>query len=202
MPKETKKEKTFTLVSSRLQLLRKTETVGKGKKGKFMSQAELADALHLSEMTIKRYENNNPTLGQSTLAYLATFFNTTVAYLSGTTDIKDPLLYYKTLDDAAAEGLSLYETEIQAENERIKNLFLMCGYQYENISGTSSYDFDGIRAPPVYDGPHKLIDPQGINETIYLSDAELENIKQQLGYTVAFECYRIKRGRDKCNGND
>ena len=95
-----------------------------------MSQAELADALHRSEMTIKRYENNNPTLGQSTLAYLATFFNTTVAYLSGTTDIKDPLLYYKTLDDAAAEGLSLYETEIQVENERIKNLFLMCGYQY------------------------------------------------------------------------
>ena len=41
-----------------------------------------------------------------------------------------------------------------------------------------------------------------MNETIYLSDAELENIKQQLGYTVAFECYRIKRGRDKCNGND
>ena len=202
MPKETKKEKTFTLVSSRLQLLRKTETVGKGRKGKFMSQAELADALHLSEMTIKRYENNNPTLGQSTLAYLATFFNTTDAYLSGATDIKDPLLYYKSLDDAAAEGLSKYETEIQVEIEKIKNLFLMCGYQYENISGTSSYDFDGIGAPAVYGGPHKLIDPQGINETIYLSDDELENIKRQLGDMVAFECFRILRRRGKENGND
>ena len=202
MSKDTKKENTYTLVSSRLKSLRKTETVGKGKKGKFMSQVELADALHLSEPTIKRYEKNNPTLGQSTLEYLAVFFNTTVAYLTGATDIKDPLLYYKTLDDADAEVVSQYETEIQVKIEKIKNLFLMCGYQYENISGTASYDFDGIGAPAVYDGPHKLIDPQGVNETIYLSDDELENIKRQLGDMVAFECYRIKRGRDKCNGND
>lgn len=202
MLKETKKENTYTLISTRLRLLRKSETVGKGKKGKYMSQAELADALHLSEMTIKRYENKNPTLGQTTLEYLATFFNTTVAYLTGATDIKDPLLYYKTLDDAAAEGMSQYETEIQAENERNKNLFAMCGYKYENISGTAVYEFDGIEGPAVYDGPHKLIDPQGINETIYISDDELKNIKRQLGDAVAFECYRIKRGRDNRNGND
>ena len=200
MLKETKKENTYTLISTRLRLLRKSETVGK--KRKYMSQAELGEALNLSVMTIKRYENKNPTLGQTTLEYLATFFNTTVAYLSGATDIKDPLLYYKTLDDAADYEMSRYETEIQAENERNKNLFAMCGYKYENIGGTAAYEFDGIEVPAVYEGPHKLVDPQGINEVIYLSDDELENIKRQLGDTVAFECYRIKRGRENRNGND
>ena len=200
MLKETKMENAYTLVSARLRLLRETETVGK--KRKYMSQAELGAALNFSLSTIKRYENNNPTLGQTTLECIATFFNTTVAYLTGASDIKDPLLYYKTLDDAADDEMSRYETEIQAENERTKNLFAICGYKYENISRTAAYDFDGIEAPAVYDGPHKLIDPQGVNETIYISDDELENIKRQLGDMVAFECYRIKRGRDNRNGND
>lgn len=200
MLKETKKEKAYTLVSARLRLLRETETVGK--KRKYMSQEELGAALNFSLSTIKRYESNNPTLGQTTLECIATFFNTTVAYMTGASDIKDPLLYYKSLDDAADYGMSRYETEIQAENERNKNLFAMCGYKYENISRTAVYDFDGIEGPAVYDGPHKLIDPQGVNETIYISDDELKNIKRQLGDTVAFECYRIKRGRDNRNGND
>ena len=199
MRRETKKENTYTLMSCRLQKLRKTETIGKGKNGKCMSQSDLANALHLSVMTIKRYENNNPMLGESTLSHFAAFFNTTVAYLTGATDIKDPLLYYKTLDD---EALSEYMLAEHAETERIKNLFAMCGYQYKNISHTACYEFDGIAAPKRYNGPHELTDPKGINETIYLSDEELENLKHQLYDTIAFECYRIRRGRGEHNGNN
>lgn len=168
-----------------------------------VSQENFAEMIGLSDRTqVYRYEIGKALPGKKRLKKIADATNTTVEYLLGETDIKDPLLYYKTLDDAAAEGMSQYETEIQAENERNKNLFAMCGYKYENISRTAVYDFDGIEGPAVYDGPHKLIDPQGINETIYISDDELKNIKRQLGDTVAFECYRIKRGRENRNGND
>jgi len=192
-------EKSFTLMSERLKRLRETETTGEKRKN--MSQSELADALNLSEATIKRYETKNPTLGLTTLEHIAKYFNTTVDYLTGTTDIKDPLLYYQSLEEDSAEGYNQYENDRLAVIERTKALFNMCGYNYENIDNSPGYEFDGLQGEQFFPGPHKLTDPEGLNDTIYLSDGELENIKRLLGDAVAFECFRIKRGRDKKDGN-
>ena len=200
MPKKKEeKEKAFTLVGERLRLLRETKTTGE--KRMHMSQDELGEALNLSKPTIGRYERDNPTLGLSTLEHIAKFFNTTVAYLTGATDIKDPLLYYQEEMRIEDKALDAYETECRVKVERIKALFELCGYSYENVEGTAEYDFDGLQGEQFFPGPHKLTDPAGLNDTIYLSDDELENIKRLLGDAVAFECFRIKRGRDKKDGN-
>lgn len=192
-------ENSYTLVSERLKRLRETETTGKKRKN--MSQTELAEALNLSEATIKRYETNNPTLGKTTLEHIARFFKTTVDYLTGVTDIKNPLLYYRSMEEASIDGLVQYENDRLAGIEKLKALFDVCGYQYESIDGSVEYDFGGLNNEQSFPGPHKLIDPEGLNDDIYFSDKELENLKRLLSDAIAFECFRIKRGRDKKDGN-
>ena len=196
-------EKKFTLVSERFQRLRLTETIGK--KGKPMTQEEFAASIHLSPSTVKRYETKNPVLTETALLYFARYFKTTINYLIGETEIKDPLLYYQEEMRIEDEALDAYETECRVKVERIKALFELCGYSYENIENSKEYIANGfaeaLGEKSIFPGPHKLTDPEGLNDTIYLSDEELENIKRLLGDAVAFECFRIKRGRDKKDGN-
>lgn len=57
-----------------------------------LTQSELASYLNISQRTYSRYENNERAIPVETLSKLATFYNTSVDYLIGRTDIKSPYL--------------------------------------------------------------------------------------------------------------
>ncbi len=180
--------------------------------GKRLTQAQLAEKMGLSEEQIKRYEKyglpKRPGVRNAKALLLAKIFGVVPEYIKGETSIKDPLQYYAWLEqseaeaeDAALAGAAEVFAEEEAREVRYKNLFSMCGYQYEYIGRTTAYDFGGISGTTQYNGPHELRDSQGTNNALYLNDDELKYLMQRLSDTVAFECYRIQRGRDKSHGN-
>lgn len=181
------------IVGERIALLR--EGIG-------ASQEEFAEMIGLQDRTqVHRYEKGTSIPKKSRLAKIADITNTTVSYIRGETNTRDPILYYEELRNAEDAGLADLEIERLSKIERIKSLFNLCGFKYENIESTAQYEFDGATGPKEFNGPHKIMDPQEINDIIYLSDEELKALQERLGDTVAFECFRIKRGRDKENGN-
>ncbi len=166
-----------------------------------VSQESFADMIGLSDRTqVYRYEKGQAVPGKKRLKKIAEIANTTVAYLLGETDIKDPLLYYQATETAADEGYSEYIAEETAKVEHLKSFFNRCGYLYENISNEACYEFavfDGKQ--PI--GPHKLTDKTGLSDPLYLSDEEIKSLFANMSDALAFECFRIIRRRDKENGN-
>ncbi|WP_333637792.1 helix-turn-helix domain-containing protein [Tissierella praeacuta] len=57
---------------------------------KKMSQQALADSLNISQKAISNYENNGRFPDQDVLKHLSNFFNVSLDYLIGTSDIKNP----------------------------------------------------------------------------------------------------------------
>lgn len=57
-----------------------------------LTQSELARFLNISQRTYSRYENNERSIPIETLSKLATFYKTSVDYLIGRTDVKEPYL--------------------------------------------------------------------------------------------------------------
>ena len=64
-----------------LRLLRKENAI---------SQQKLADAISMSQQSINQYENHDTEPDILTLCKLADYFNTSVDFIIGHTDIKDP----------------------------------------------------------------------------------------------------------------
>ena len=57
------------------------------RKEKHISQQELADAIIVTQQSVNRYENHDVEPGIETLIKMAKFFNTSVDYLIGNTDV-------------------------------------------------------------------------------------------------------------------
>ncbi|MBR1822365.1 MAG: helix-turn-helix transcriptional regulator, partial [Clostridia bacterium] len=55
-----------------------------------ISQQALADALGISQQSINHYENHDTQPDLQTLKQMADYFNTSIDYIVGHTDIKDP----------------------------------------------------------------------------------------------------------------
>ena len=53
-------------------------------------QKEIAELLHISQATYSRYETGDLDIPHSALQILADFYHTSVDYLLGRTDIRDP----------------------------------------------------------------------------------------------------------------
>lgn len=53
-------------------------------------QKEIAELLHISQATYSRYETGDLEIPHSALQTLADFYKTSVDYLLGRTDIRDP----------------------------------------------------------------------------------------------------------------
>ena len=71
-----------------------------------ISQQKLADAIGMSQQSINQYENHDTEPDVATLSKLADYFNTSVDYIVGHTDIKDPF------DNTAAYHLNADEGEL------------------------------------------------------------------------------------------
>ena len=185
------------IIGTRIAFLRKCK---KGRKRSSMSQEELGEALNYSREQIGRYERGEVIPDNKVLASIARLLGTTVDYITGETDIIDPGEYYNHLEKISNEAANDYYVEEIAKYEQLKNLFIMCGYEYDNMGAAFDFQDFSSSAEHFY-GPHKLTDPNDINTTIYLSDEEINQLKQTIHDTIAFECYRIARTRRLNNGN-
>lgn len=76
---------------------------------KGISQQALADVLGISQQSINHYENHNTQPDIQTLILMADYFNTSVDYIVGHTDIKDPF------DNTAAYHLNETEAALVAK---------------------------------------------------------------------------------------
>lgn len=69
-----------------------------------ISQQALADAIGTSQQSINHYENHNIEPDIQTLMQMADYFNTSIDYIVGHTDIKDPFenttAYHLNADEA------------------------------------------------------------------------------------------------------
>lgn len=68
-----------------------SERLRKERKLKGLSQSELGEIFNLSKQTISSYENGGSFPGQEVLKELADFFDVSVDYLLGRTDIRIPI---------------------------------------------------------------------------------------------------------------
>ena len=59
------------------------------RQSKGISQKELAQAIHVSPAAISQYENGRSQPSRENMALLATYFNVTVAYIEGTSQIEE-----------------------------------------------------------------------------------------------------------------
>ena len=55
-----------------------------------LTQTQIANYLHISQRTYSRYENDERAIPIETLIKLATFYSTSIDYLTNCTDIKKP----------------------------------------------------------------------------------------------------------------
>ena len=76
------------------------------RKEKNISQQKLADAIGMSQQSINQYENHDTEPDFLTLSKMAEYFNTSIDYIIGYTDIKDPY------DNTAAYHLNTEEAII------------------------------------------------------------------------------------------
>ncbi len=86
-------------------------------------QRELADYLKVSRVTITQYENGNRTPDDETKKKIAQYFNVSLDYLMGASDIRNP---YK--EDNIEEQ---YKDEIKALDE-FRQIMINKGFDYEN----------------------------------------------------------------------
>ena len=73
---------------------------------KGISQQTLADAIGMSQQSVNQYENHSIEPDIHTLKQMADYFKTSIDYIVGHTDIKDPF------DNTAAYHLSSDEAEL------------------------------------------------------------------------------------------
>lgn len=183
-------------------------------KSKKISQERIASILGIGRLKFRRAlcgdvgKSGKLRLNEEQLILIGYLTGSHIAYITGETDVRNEISYsaYCELTAENDEAMDAYYDYQREQNEKTATLLALCGYKYENIEDTTEYtrdeclwDFqDGyIRH---YAGPHKITD-NITEDTIYVSDRDLEKLKERLYDTVAFECFCIKRGRDKDNGN-
>ena len=93
------------------------DRLGKLRRGKGLTQRQLADLLFVSVNTISAYERNINTPDDPTKIWLAKFFDVSMDYLMGLSDKPDCssplLLYVDNLPPAAAKDLHKFLTALK-----------------------------------------------------------------------------------------
>ena len=86
-----------------------------------ITQKGLADAIGVSQQSINKYENHNIEPDIETLMRIARFFNTSVDYVVGNTDIRRRIevVYSYELNDAESRILEGYRKLSQKQKQSI-----------------------------------------------------------------------------------
>ncbi|MBU5460443.1 helix-turn-helix domain-containing protein [Anaerostipes sp. MSJ-23] len=81
------------------------------RKAKHLSQQKLADILHISQQSVYKYENDITSPDIETLTNMSDFFDTSIDYLVGNTDIS------RKIENVSPNDLNKEETHL-VENYR------------------------------------------------------------------------------------
>lgn len=87
-----------------------------------ITQKGLADAIGVSQQSINKYENHNIEPDIGTLIRIARFFNTSVDYVVGNTDIRRRIeaVYSYELNDAESRMLEGYRKLSQKQKQSVE----------------------------------------------------------------------------------
>ena len=99
----------------RLKLLRKQNN---------LTQQQLADILHVSQQSIHKYEHDITTPDLDTLKNIANYFNTSVDYVLGVTDIPHKIepVTNTMLNQAELELVETYRTVSTTQRDLLESL--------------------------------------------------------------------------------
>lgn len=143
----TKKERfnTRELSSSHIRDYRKN--VMRHLTGKVLSQSDLAEKIGVSDLTIGRYERKELDVSKKSAQRLTELTGFIPEYWLGLTNCKTYEEYEDECDSAGLADLAR-EHELGALRiARIKTLFNLCGYGYENLSD-GYHDFMEFSSDP------------------------------------------------------
>lgn len=90
-----------------------------------LSQQQLADILHISQQSIHKYENNISDPDINMLKTMAAFFDTSVDYLIGNTDIRSRIEpKYETMLNSDEEALIRNYRRLSEYHKNIVNMVI------------------------------------------------------------------------------
>lgn len=171
------------------------------------TQQELALAMgYEDKQVVGHWERGDRGPDEQTLYRLARHFNVVPEYLTGGTDIKDPVQYFAALDAAMSEAEREFYEARRAELVRMESLFQKCGFLYEDLSCTALFDFGDLMAaentdPDILRATRegrslRLVDlARPDRPPTYFKPAEMEELLAELHDAISFVCYQQ---RERC----
>lgn len=108
------------------------ENLKKLRKQHNLSQQKLADILHISQQSVYKYENNVTSPDLDTLTHMADFFNTSVDYLIGHTDISHKIEPVTEEMLNLDESVMLQEYRMLSKKQKEIVKIVMDGYRENN----------------------------------------------------------------------
>lgn len=114
--------------------------------------------------SIGRYENKKRGIPTEHLKKLAAHWNVPVQYLTGETDISDPIVY--------ASETGNYNQNVRIKIIKLQNYFNFCGFDYEYLLQDQ--------------GKHLITDQSGEIEETALTDAQLSALMENVHKAMAF----------------
>ncbi len=166
------------------------------------SQEELAENIGVDTQTIGRYERMECSVSNSSAEALAQLSGYIKEYWLGLTECKTEYEYMEECLDAAATDQGRIIEYQNRKREKIKKLFELCGFGYEDFNdGSAAHDFiefsgDEAAIAELQHAienktPHKITDysKKRFNHSVYLSDDDLTELTQSINGLVGYFCY-------------
>lgn len=162
------------------------------------TQEKLAEELDISVATMRNYEYGIYPVPEKYISQLSIMSNGDFceAYLSGESNLKTNAEYHRYWNendywpDPDAEA----RAEMLIEKEKVKALFLACGYNYI-AEGMAAFDFLGIDSTYT-ESPkeaNRLEPVDASSPATYFSDDEMDSLIAELKEHIAFTCYKKRR---------
>lgn len=165
------------------------------------SQAVLAERIDVDTQTVGRYERMESSVSNSSAEALARLSGYIKEYWLGITECKTNDEFTEECADAAASEQYQEELYLRHKREKVKALFEICGFGYENMAD-GRYDFieysdnEAIiaehRSAIENHTPNKITDysQHFFTTPVYLSDDDLTVLAQNISCLIGYTCYR------------
>ncbi len=165
------------------------------------SQAILAERIDVDTQTIGRYERMESSVSNSSAEALAQLSGYIKEYWLGLTECKTDDEFIEECANAAATEQHQKEIYQSRKRERIKTLFEICGFGYEDLSG-SRYDFIEFSNDEAAIAehqhamenhtPNKITDysQKFFTAPVYLSNDDLAELSRNISGLIGYTCYK------------
>lgn len=166
------------------------------RKGRGLTQEDLAERLGRSILTVGRYERGEQSVPDSTAQWLEQETGIFWRYWTGETAAQTPQGYEAELDEQTEVALDEAAREIQKDREtriaRLESLFFLCGYRYtDNDIEAAFYDLmqdEDPQTPPP--GEHKLTPYSDPDEAYTFTEEELNTLLREFDYLIGYHWHK------------